>query len=110
VSAFFAHLLYYLVIYIRHECCPLTIANAPWASRLSRYRLLLAIVHLSLISVVAVVAAPDAAHAGPEVTVASVEQRIVVDHRELLDRVEAIESVDIALIKALGGGWQQPTS
>ncbi len=60
---------------------------------LSRYRFVLSLVSLSLVAVVAVAAAP--APAGPKVTVASVEQRTVTEHRELLGRVEAVESVEL---------------
>ncbi len=40
-------------------------------------------------------AAPAATPAGPTVTVAPVEQRLVIDHRELLGRVDATESVEV---------------
>ncbi len=72
-----------------------TAIAAPRVVRFSRYRLLLAFLNLSLISGVAVVAAPAPAPAGPTVTVAPVEQRTVVEHRELLGHVEAVESVQI---------------
>jgi len=64
---------------------------------LSRYRFFLSLATLSLVAVVAVAAAPaeSAAPAGPKVTVASVEQRTVVEQRELLGRVEAVESVEL---------------
>jgi RND family efflux transporter MFP subunit len=74
---------------------PTTLIAAPRTSRISRYQLLLAIVHLSLLTTVAVVAAPEPAVAGPTVTVAPVEQRIVIEHRELLGHVDAVESVEI---------------
>ena len=75
-----------------------TITNAAAAHRpasFSRYRFFLSLVSLSLVAVVAVAAAPEAAPAGPKVTVASVEQRTVIEQRELLGRVDAIESVEL---------------
>jgi membrane fusion protein, multidrug efflux system len=62
---------------------------------LSRYRLFLSLVSLSLLTVIAVVAAPATAPVGPKVTIAPVEQRTVIEHRELLGRVDAIESVEL---------------
>lgn len=64
-------------------------------SPLSRYRFFLSLASLSLVAVIAVSAAPVAVPAGPKVTVAPVEQRIVTEHRELLGRVEAVESVEL---------------
>jgi len=40
-------------------------------------------------------ASTPAAPAGPKVTIAPVEERIVIDHRELLGRVDATETADI---------------
>lgn len=65
------------------------------AAPLSRYRFFLSLASLSLVAVIAASAAPAAAPAGPKVTVAPVEQRIVTEHRELLGRVEAVESVEL---------------
>jgi RND family efflux transporter MFP subunit len=39
--------------------------------------------------------AAPAASAGPKVTVAPVEQRVIIDHRELLGRVDATETAEI---------------
>ena len=74
---------------------PTVLIAAPRTRRISRYRVLLAFAHLSLLTTVAVVAAPVPAVSGPTVTVAPVEQRIVVEHRELLGHVEPVESVEI---------------
>lgn len=73
----------------------LTTTTARRVAPLSRYRFFVSLVSLSLVAVVAVAAAPVAAPAGPKVTIAPVEQRIVTEHRELLGRVEAVESVEL---------------
>ncbi|MDF3056620.1 MAG: rane protein [Rariglobus sp.] len=72
-----------------------TFTAASRVVRLSRYRLFVSLLGLSLVTVVAVSAAPVSAPAGPKVTVAPVEQRTVVEHRELLGRVDAVESVEL---------------
>ena len=63
--------------------------------RFSRYGLLLAFLNLSLVAVVALAAAPASAPVAPTVTVAPVEQRTLIEYRELLGHVDAVESVEV---------------
>lgn len=80
--------------------------SANFIARVSRHRLRFAVLGFGLLAVggaayllttSAATATPltAPAPAGPTVTVAPVEQRIVVEQRELLGHVEAVESVEI---------------